>query len=96
MSKINFGSKFDLDYRKPVKVIRNAPNEEIAVEIEFALKWTFYLLLLFDNFSLLVKKPTCGREPDFVNFAVFAPIENCQLFKNAIYDPKAGAMDNVV
>ena len=38
VSKINFGSKFHLDYRKPSKRIRNAPNEEVAVEITFAPK----------------------------------------------------------
>ena len=55
----------------------------------------FDLLLLFDNFSLLVKKPACGREPDFVNFAVFAPVEKLPLFQDAIYDPKMAPINKV-
>ena len=71
----------DFDYTKPFKAIRSLLNVKIVVEIELAPKLPFFdKLLLFDNFSLLVKKPTCGREPDFVNFAVFAPIEKLPVF----------------
>ena len=90
-AKIKFQSQLDLDYRKPFKGIRNAPNEEIVAGIELAPNFPFFDILLFsDNFSLLVKKLICAREPDFVNLPVFAQLKNCQLYRNVNLRPQNG------
>ena len=69
------------------------PMKKLLLELNWLPTYLFYILLFSDIFSLLVKKLICAREPDFVNLPVFAQLKNCQLFKNAIYDPKMAPMD---
>ena len=79
--KIKFQSQLDFDCTKPFKAIRSALNVKIVVEIELAPKLPFFdKLWLSDNFSSLVEKLIFIREPDFVFFAVFAPVEKLPTF----------------
>ena len=88
---MKFQSQMDLDYRKPFKGIRNAPNEEIVVGIELAPNFPFLIYCCFLTiFLYLWKKLICAREPDFVNLPVFALLKNCQFFKNVNLRPQNG------
>ena len=69
-------SQLDFDYTELFKAFRSALNVKIVVEIELAPKLPFFdKFWLSDNFSSLVEKLIFIREPDFVFFAGFAPVE---------------------
>ena len=79
--KIKFQSQLDFDCTKPFKAIRSALNVKIVVEIELGPKLPFLINCGFLTIFLhLSKKQIFIREPDFVFFAVFAPVEKLPTF----------------
>ncbi len=79
--KINFQSQLDFHYTEPFKAIRRALNVKIVVEMELAPKLPFLINCGFLTIFLhLSKKLIFIREPDFVFFAVFAPVGRLPTF----------------
>ena len=66
-----------MDYRKPFKGIRIASNIEIVVGIEITF---FETSGAKRQFFSPCTKINFHRELDFVNFALFMPVEKCDFF----------------